>query len=65
MYSSTHGAVYAQCITPDGVNHGLHVFMVQLRGVDLMPLPGVELGECGTKVGDNDKRRTDMRNISH
>ena len=55
MYSATHAALYAQCFTPDGVNHGLHVFLVQLRGPDLMPLPGIEMGECGTKIGDNDK----------
>ena len=33
---------------------GVHVFMVQMRGPDLKPLPGIEMGDIGSKLGDND-----------
>ena len=29
--TATHSAVYAQLITPDGVCHGLHIFVVPIR----------------------------------
>ena len=29
--AATHSAVYAQLITPDGVCHGLHIFVVPIR----------------------------------
>ena len=51
--SSTHAIVYAQLILA-GKSHGVHVFLVQLRGGDLEPLPGVEVGDIGAKAGDND-----------
>lgn len=54
MYSATHAAVYAQMILPDGTNKGVHVYFVQLRGADLRPLPGIEMGDIGAKLGDND-----------
>ncbi len=54
MFSATHAAVYAQMILPGGVNKGVHVFFVQMRGADLKPLPGVEIGDIGPKLGDND-----------
>ena len=47
--SATHAALYAQLITK-GVNHGFHVFLVQLRDEHHSPLPGVEVGEVGPKV---------------
>ena len=47
--SATHAALYAQLITK-GVNHGFHVFLVQLRDEEHRPLPGVEVGEVGPKV---------------
>ena len=53
MFSATHACVYAQMILRGKVR-GVHVFFVQLRGEDLLPLPGVEIGECGPKLGDND-----------
>ena len=53
MYSATHAAVYAQLIF-DGKPRGVHVFFVQLRGPDLKPLPGIEMGDIGAKLGDND-----------
>ena len=33
---------------------GVHVFFVQMRGADLAPLPGIEMGDIGAKLGDND-----------
>jgi acyl-CoA oxidase len=48
--NSTHALVYAQLLTPDGVERGVHVFHVQLRGDDLLPLPGIEMGDIGDKV---------------
>ena len=53
LYSSTHAAVYAQMIL-NGKPMGVHVFMVQMRGPDLKPLPGIEMGDIGSKLGDND-----------
>jgi hypothetical protein len=38
----------------DGTPRGVHVFFVQLRGADLRPLAGVEMGDIGCKLGDND-----------
>ena len=51
LYSATHAAVYAQ-LHIDGKPYGLHVFMVQMRGPDLKPLPGIEVGDVGTKMGE-------------
>ena len=50
---STHAIVFAQLNTA-GQSHGLHMFMVQLRGSDLKPLPGIELGDVGAMLGEND-----------
>lgn len=51
---ATHGAIYAQLITPDGVRQGLHVFVVPLRNPDTMlPYPGVIIGDMGEKLGLN------------
>jgi acyl-CoA oxidase len=47
--TATHAALYAQLITK-GVNHGFHVFLLQLRDERHEPLPGIELGEVGPKV---------------
>ena len=38
----------------NGKPMGVHVFMVQMRGPDLKPLPGIEMGDIGSKLGDND-----------
>ena len=51
MVSATHAVVYAQ-LRIDGKNYGLHVFMVQLRDEALRPLPGIEVGDVGTKMGE-------------
>ncbi|GBG34285.1 Peroxisomal acyl-coenzyme A oxidase 1 [Hondaea fermentalgiana] len=49
---ATHAAVYAQLIV-QGKEYGLHVFMVQVRDENHHCLPGIELGDCGRKLGDN------------
>ena len=54
LTSATHSIVFAQLFTPDGECHGLHMFFVQLRGPDLAPLPGLELGDVGRLAGEND-----------
>ena len=53
MYSATHAAVYAQMIL-NNKPMGVHVFFVQLRGSDLKPLKGIDMGDIGPKLGDND-----------
>jgi acyl-CoA oxidase len=53
MYSSTHAAVYAQMVLK-GKPMGVHVFLVQMRGPDFKPLVGIEVGDIGAKLGDND-----------
>ena len=43
------------CICPNDFKWqpmGVHVFMVQMRGPDLKPLPGIEMGDIGSKLGD-------------
>jgi len=49
---STHTLVYANLIL-DGKEHGFHCFMMQLRDENHRPLPGIEVGEVGPKIGDN------------
>ena len=46
LFSSTHCVLYAQLILK-GKSMGVHVFFVQLRGSNLEPLPGVEMGDVG------------------
>eukprot|EP00732_Lithocolla_globosa_P004953 Lithocolla_globosa_v1_NODE_4807_length_1361_cov_3.684533.p1 type:complete len:420 gc:universal NODE_4807_length_1361_cov_3.684533:101-1360(+) len=46
------GAVFAKCII-EGKNYGNHCFMVQFRDENHQPLPGIELGDVGYKLGDN------------
>ena len=50
--SCTHCVLYAQLIVK-GKPYGVHVFFVQIRGADLEPLPGVEILDVGTKLGDS------------
>jgi acyl-CoA oxidase len=37
----------------DGKEYGVHAFMMQIRDENHKPLPGIELGDLGTKIGDN------------
>ncbi|KAF2888267.1 hypothetical protein ILUMI_17906 [Ignelater luminosus] len=51
---ATHAVVYAQLITPDGVNHSLHPFLVSVRDPKtLQPYPGIIVGDMGEKIGLN------------
>ena len=44
--------VFAQLILPSGKSAGPHAFLVQIRDrIDHLPLPGVEIGDCGEKIG--------------
>ncbi|XP_026330000.1 peroxisomal acyl-coenzyme A oxidase 3 [Hyposmocoma kahamanoa] len=50
----THTLLFAQLITPDGSNHGLHGFVVPIRDPDtLETYPGLIVGDMGEKVGVN------------
>ncbi|XP_022101155.1 peroxisomal acyl-coenzyme A oxidase 3-like isoform X1 [Acanthaster planci] len=52
--TATHAVLYAQLYTPDGVCHGLHVFIVPLRDPKtLQSYPGLVLGDMGKKMGLN------------
>ena len=52
--TSTHAAVMARLITADGVDHGVHAFMVPIRSLDdHRPLPGVTVGDIGDTMGTN------------
>ncbi|XP_066931992.1 peroxisomal acyl-coenzyme A oxidase 3-like isoform X5 [Clytia hemisphaerica] len=51
--SATHALVYAQLYTPDGVCHGLHSFLVQVRNKERLPMPGITVGDMGHKLGLN------------
>jgi acyl-CoA oxidase len=44
-------AVFAQLITPDGVNHGVHCLVVPIRDEDGNDLPGVSTSDCHYKGG--------------
>lgn len=49
---STHAVVYARLIT-NGKDYGIHGFIVQLRSLDdHSPLPGITVGDIGTKFGN-------------
>ncbi|KAF1319830.1 Peroxisomal acyl-coenzyme a oxidase, partial [Globisporangium splendens] len=51
--TSTHAIVYARLFL-DGKSVGLQAFIVQLRSLETHePLPGIELGDIGPKVGFN------------
>lgn len=52
--SSTHATVFAQLITPDGKNQGLHGFFVPIRNPrTMLAYPGVIIGDMGEKLGLN------------
>ncbi|HSJ10024.1 MAG TPA: acyl-CoA dehydrogenase [Longimicrobiales bacterium] len=53
--AALHGrmaVVFAQLDTPTGA-HGVHAFLVPIRDDDGNPLPGIQLEDCGVKVGLN------------
>ncbi len=49
---ANYALVYAQLII-DGKEYGVHSFMVQIRDENHQPLPGIELGDLGPKLGDH------------
>lgn len=50
----THTLLFAQLITPDGTNHGLHGFLVPIRNPEtLETYPGLIVGDMGEKIGVN------------
>uniref|UniRef100_K3WP98 Acyl-coenzyme A oxidase n=1 Tax=Globisporangium ultimum (strain ATCC 200006 / CBS 805.95 / DAOM BR144) TaxID=431595 RepID=K3WP98_GLOUD len=51
--TATHAIVYARLFL-EGKDVGVHAFMMQLRSLkDHQPLPGIEVGDIGPKVGFN------------
>jgi acyl-CoA oxidase len=48
---ATHCVLYAQLII-DGKEHGVQVFIVQIRDENHLPLKGIRLGDLGNKMGD-------------
>jgi acyl-CoA oxidase len=49
--TATVAAVFAQLITPDGVAHGVHCFVVPIRDDEGNDLPGVTTSDCHYKGG--------------
>lgn len=52
--TANHAVVIARLIDGDGVDRGIHNFLVQLRSFDdHTPMPGVKTGDIGPKIGYN------------
>lgn len=52
--TATYAVVFASLITPNGENHGLHAFFIQIRDTKTFEnLPGVLVGDMGEKLGLN------------
>jgi acyl-CoA oxidase len=49
--TATVASVFAQLITPDGMRHGVHCFVVPIRDEDGNDLPGVTTSDCHYKGG--------------
>lgn len=49
---ATHAVLFAQLFLADGTCKGPHPFLVPLRSLkDHKPLPGIEIGDIGPKMG--------------
>ena len=51
---ANHACVFAQLIIKDK-RHGVHAFIVPIRDHNHKPLPGIEVGDVGPKMGYNCK----------
>ncbi|XP_043799974.1 peroxisomal acyl-coenzyme A oxidase 3-like isoform X1 [Apis laboriosa] len=52
--TATHAIVFAQLITPDKQNHGLHTFIVPIRDPNThIPYPNINVGDMGEKIALN------------
>ena len=51
---ANHALVFAQLIVK-GKNHGVHSFIVKIRDENHKPLPGIEAGDIGPKIGFHSK----------
>ncbi|XP_042235801.1 peroxisomal acyl-coenzyme A oxidase 3-like isoform X1 [Homarus americanus] len=52
--TASHGLVFAQLYTPDGICQGLHCFLVPIRNPKtLVTYPGVTIVDMGHKIGLN------------
>jgi len=63
--TATHCVLFAQLIS-DGINHGVHPFIVQIRSQQThMPVKGVVVGEVGPKLGYHgmDNGYLQLRNV--
>ncbi|GMA39963.1 acyl-CoA dehydrogenase family protein [Mobilicoccus caccae] len=52
--AARHGrmaAVFGQLLTADGTNHGVHCVLVPVRDESGAAMPGVTIGDCGSKAG--------------
>jgi len=52
--TATHAVVFASLITPNGENHGLHAFFIQIRDMETFKnIHGITIGDMGEKLGLN------------
>ena len=53
-HTASHAVTFAKLYTPDGICHGLHSFVVQIRDLETWEtLPGITVGDMGKKLGLN------------
>lgn len=50
----THALVFAQMIIK-GKGYGVHAFIVPIRDENMNPLPGIDVGDIGPKIGFHSK----------
>lgn len=49
-----NSVIWANLISADGKNNGPHAFVCKVRDeIDHLPLPGIDIGDCGEKIGLN------------